>query len=224
VLIDDLNMNRFLNPSSYQNPDKIAWSLGSRIDLFQGKLGFYFAGATRYTFESVSEEFYSYTLHAGSAIHSGGEVFPVSVEDQMLGYVHGENNVAFKANWSGVIAQLQTKMGMECVVSGSKAPTNPWHNGEPWAELGTQLLNDPVLEVKLLFDLALSHSWKDVTIFAATKCGYIFNELNAVYPGDSGYPVQVYSDGLLMEPIYVPKAGDSRPVAELTVGVLLRLQ
>ncbi|HPW46879.1 MAG TPA: hypothetical protein PLJ56_03560 [Rectinema sp.] len=211
LLIDDFNMQRFLHLWSYENPDKIAWSLGSKIDLSRGKLGLYFAGATRYAFESVSDEFYSYTIHAGSAINSGGEIVEIPIENQMLGYVHGENNIAFMVNWAGLISQLNTKTGIECVISGSKAPTNPWHNGEPWAELGTQLLNDPVLEIKLLLGLDLSYTWKRLTFFMRAKGGYVFNELNPVYSS---------ADDSLKEPVFVPQAGDSRPIFELSIGAL----
>mgnify|MGYP006885996803 CR=1 FL=1 len=218
ILIDDFNMNRFIAPSAYQNPDKIAWSLGSEIDLSLGKLSLYTAGATKYTFESVREEFYSYTLHAGSAIYSDSQLIAVPLENQMLGYINGENNLAFMANWSAPIAQLDLETGLECVISGSKAPTNPWHNGEDWASLGTQLLNDPALEVKLLLNLRISRKWGDFTLFMQTTGGYVFNQLNPVYPGESGYPILTYSDGDMLEPVFVPKVGDSAPIAEIILG------
>ena len=209
LLVDDFNLNRFINPSAYQNPDKIAWSLGGKLELPLGALGFYTAGATKYTFESVGGEFYSYTLHAGSAIYSDGQTIAVPLEDQMLGYVYGENNLAFLATWSAPLAGMDVETGLELVLSGSKSPTNPWHDGESWSTLGTQLLNDPVLEVRILLDLRVSRRFGQFTLFAQTKTGYIANRLEPDYgstdPLDYG------------EPVFRP-IGDSGPVAEISLG------
>ncbi len=221
LMIDDFNLNRFLNPGSYQNPDKLAWSLGCNVALDRGKLGIYTAGATRYTFESTSWEFYSYTLYPGSAIISGGEPIAIPLQDQMLGYINGENNLAFMATWSMPIKQMNLETGLECVLSGSKSPTNPWHNGEAWASLGTQLLNDPVLNIKLLFNARISRTWGDMTLLVRTTGGYVFNRLNPVYPGDPGSPFTVITDDggkEMLEPVFVPTAGDSGFVVEVSVG------
>ncbi len=213
VLVDDFNANRFINPSSYQNPDKIAWSIGGRVDLPYGRLGLYTAGATKYTFESVEEEFYSYTLHAGSAIYSGGQIVSVPLESQMLGYINGENNVAAKAIWTApAMSATNFEAGLECVVSGSKSPTNPWHNGEAWALLGTQLLNDPVLEIKVLLTARVSREIGDFTLFAQGAAGYVFNRLNPVYSA------RTISGFTMYEPVYIPNAGDSSPIAMLGIG------
>lgn len=219
VLIDDFNMNRFINPSGYQNPDKIAWSLGGAIDLPLGTLGIYTAGATKYSFASLGEDFYSYTTHPSSAVISDGQTVAVPLEEQMLGYIHGENNIALKATWGAPLADTDLEMGMEIVLSGAKSPANPWHNGEDYLALGTQLLNDPVLETKILLDVRASREFGNFTIFARAAGGYIFNRLTPVYPGSSGYPLIVYGDGTTMnEPIFIPKAGDSGLIGEISLG------
>jgi hypothetical protein len=224
LLVDDFNMNRFISlimPVEYQNPDKIAWSLGGKVKLRLGTLGIYTAGSTKYTFESVREEYYSYTLHPASAILSNGVTVAIPLEDQMLGYVYGENNVAFMAVWSAPVAGMDLQTGLEFVVSGSKSPANPWHNGENWASLGTQLLNDPVLEYKTLLNVRLSRRFGHFTAFAQATVGYIANRLNPKYPGDSGFAVIDNN----YEPVFYPTAGDSSLVAEISLGgtwVLLR--
>lgn len=218
ILVDDFNMNRFINPSGYQNPDKIAWSLGGKIDLPLGTLGLHTAGATKYTFESLGEDFYSYTLHPSSAVVSDGETVAVPLEEQMLGYVYGENNIAFMAVWGAPLAGMDLETGLEFVLSGSKSPANPWHNGEDYLALGTQFLNDPVLEVRLLLDLRISKELGDFTLFAQATGGYIFNRLNPRYPDEPGFPVETFSKGPILEPVFVPTAGDSGPVAEIRLG------
>jgi len=222
LLVDDINMNRFLNPGAYQNPDKIAWAVGSIIELPLGSLSLHTAGATKYTFESAREEFYSYTLYPGSAVLSDGKIVSIPLQDQMLGYLHGENNIALMATWQASVWSLDLQTGLEFTLSGAKSPTNPWHNGESWSTLGgTQLLNDAVLQKQILLDLRGSKSWGGLTLFVATKLGYEFDKLNPVYPGDPAYPVypiitETYGD--MREPLYIPKAGDSGPVVELSLG------
>ena len=211
LLVDDFNMNRFINPSDYQNPDKIAWSLGGTFGLPLGTLGLYTAGATKYTFESVGGEFYSYTMHAGSTVISGGEEIAVPLEDQMLGYVHGENNLAFLATWSAPLAGMDMETGLELVLSGSKSPANPWHNGEDYLSRGTQLLNDPVLEVRILLDLRASRKFGNFTLFAQAKSGYIANRLEPDYIAATSDTTQN------LEPVFRP-TGDSGLVAEISIG------
>ncbi|PKL07270.1 MAG: hypothetical protein CVV53_00370 [Spirochaetae bacterium HGW-Spirochaetae-9] len=211
LLVDDFNLNRFINPSAYQNPDKIAWSLGGRLELPLGTLGFYTAGATKYTFESVGGEFYSYTMHAGSAVISDGQTIAVPLEDQMLGYIHGENNLAFLTTWSAPLAGMDVQTGLELVLSGSKSPSNPWHNGESWSTLGTQLLNDPALEVRTLLGLRVSRCFGRWTLFAQAKAGYIANRLEPDYIAATSDTTQN------LEPVFRP-TGDSGPVAEISLG------
>jgi hypothetical protein len=218
LLVDDFNMNRFLNPSAYKNPDKLAWTLGSHIRLPVGTLGLYTAGATKYTFESVREEFYSYTLHPGSAVISDGSAVVVPLEDQMLGYIHGENNLALMARWEAPVGEMNLETGLEFRLTGAQSPTNPWHNGEAWSVLGTQLLNDPVLETRVLWDLKLSTKIESFTLFAHATAGYVFNRLNPVYPGSAGYPVITEPDGDMREPLFIPTSGDSGPIAQLSLG------
>lgn len=219
VLVDDFNMNRFLNPDDYQNPDKIAWSAGGTCELPLGKLGLYTAGATKYTFQSAGdkEPYYSYTTHAGSGIVSGSSVVAVPIEDQMLGYLHGENNVAGMATWNATIAGFDLGTSLEFVVSGSKAPTNPWNGAGNWDTPlgGTKLLDDPVLEYKTIVGLGASRAFGDFTVFARGRLGYIANRLNAVYG-----PASPQGN---LEPIYTP-GGASGVLAEVSVGGAWRLR
>lgn len=213
ILVDDFNMNRFLNPSDYQNPDKIAWAFGGSLDLPLGTLGLHTAGATKYTFESGgSSLYYSYTLHAGSAIYSDGTLVSVPLEDQMLGYVHGENNIAAMAVWSADLAGTSVQVGLEGVATGSQSPTNPWHGAGNWTpSLGsTQLLNDASIELKLLLDLRLSRKIGDFTVFLQGKGGYIANRLTPDY---SAHLI----GATYLEPVY-KATGSSGPAGELSLG------
>lgn len=225
LLVDDFNTNRILKPGSYQNPDKLAWNLGGSLDLPLGVLGLHTAGATKYTFESVRDRFYSYTLHPGSAVISDGQTVAVPLADQMLGYVNGENNVAFMATWSAPLAGFDVETGLEFVVSGAKSPANPWHNGEDWASLGTQLLNDPVLEYRTLLDLRLSRSFGDLAVALQLSGGYLANRLNPRYPGsDPSFPVDTETTTPSMEPVFFPVSGDSGFVFEISLGGTWKLR
>jgi len=222
ILIDDFNLNRFLNPTGIQNPDKLAWTLGSTFALDRGKLGIYTAGATRYTYESGPMfDFYSYTLYPGSAIISGGECIAIPLQDQALGYINGENNLALMTTWSMPLSYAQFDSGLECVVSGEQSLANPWHNGEDWTKLGTQLLNDPVLSIKLLLNARIARTFGEVTLLLHAVGGYVFNRLNPVYPGDPGSPFTPVTDGAghtMLEPVFMPTLGDSGFIAQVSFG------
>jgi len=53
ILVDNLNMNRFFYPDSFQDPDKIAASAGATFRTDLGTIDFDIAGATKYCFEPM---------------------------------------------------------------------------------------------------------------------------------------------------------------------------
>jgi len=223
ILVDDFNVNQIINPtSSWQNPDKIAWSLGGKINTPMGHFSLHTAGATRYTFESWADEYYSYTLHPSSAVVSSeSSLVLVPIEDQMLGYIHGENNIAFLAVWNTMLGITSMEAAVEYVLSGQKAPTNPWHNGEDFIALGTQFLNDPVLESKITLALRANRQFGSFSLFAQGSLGYVANRSNPLYPGITpGHdPVTYPQDNQPnLEPLYSPTTGDSGFLFELRLG------
>ncbi len=183
ILIDDLNMNRFLNPSGEQNPDKVAWSLGASIEGVAGKLELHHAGATAYTFEAYGRAgvntCYGYSYYPADSFPSGEEIIPIPTALNMIGYRNGENNLAFLLGWERTFGKLALRAEGEFVLSGSQATGNPWHEFSYYAESSrsTRLLDDPVLEKKLIFRAHASYPWKDFRFGAALSLGGIWNRL-----------------------------------------------
>lgn len=211
VLVDDFNMNRFLDPSGVQNPDKVALSLGGTWDSPWGFLGLHAAAATKYTFSSVGGEFYSYTYYPGSAVYSGGYYVGIPLEEQMVGYVHGENSLALMATWAAEIAGFALDTGLEFTLSGAKSPANPWHDGEDWSETGTRWLDSALLEKRILASLDGSRAFGDFLVTLSCSFGYVANRLALTVPADAN------SDGN-QEPFWQPST-DSGLLGEFGLRV-----
>jgi hypothetical protein len=211
ILVDDINMNRFLNPSGKQNPDKIAWSLGGQIRNSLGVFGLYHAGATKYTFESAVGKYYSYTLYPGSLVLWKGTGSPIAVEDTMLGYLHGENNLSLLATWAGVVQTIDLGASLELSISGAKSPANPWHEYDSLAEAGygTRLLDDPLKEIKIVFGAEGGFPLNAFYLGVSGKLGYVFNKL-----ADTAVPISD-KDGNA-QPLFSPSSV-SNLIAELSI-------
>ncbi|MFW5826335.1 MAG: hypothetical protein ACOCVO_02120, partial [bacterium] len=165
-LIDDWNEMGidWLAPGEWNNPAKFAWYLGGDLDLGVGTLGLYHAGATKYTFESTyagdrADGFrdynpypYSYTYYPVTEYTRDGDVMPILPADNYIGYLHGENNIAFMTTFSSEARGVAYDASLEYAISGTKAPTNPWHEADWHSQQGTELLNDDALEHRLVFD------------------------------------------------------------------------
>jgi hypothetical protein len=203
ILVDDINMNRFLNPSGKQNPDKIAWSLGGRIKSSLGTFGLYQAGATKYTFQSAQKEYYSYTLYPGSVVLWKGTETPIAIEDAMLGYLHGENNISLLGTWSREFGNIDTAASIELSLSGSKSPANPWNEYDVLkpAIYGTKLLDDPVLEKRIILGAEAGLPLGDFYVGIGGQVGYVGNRLKAV-------AVPISDEGTVgnAQPLFEPSA------------------
>lgn len=213
VLIDDLNFDFDINPSDYTSPSKVAFSLGGSLDTKAGVFGAYLAGATRYTFESVRNEYYSYTYYPGSAVNSDNQLVGVPVSDMMIGYVNGENNIAAMLTWKKKLPLADVSTRLEFKLTGEQSPANPWHDGEDWTQ-GTRWLDDPVLEKKLTLRGNATRSFGRFSLLVDGTIGYVWNrlELTAATNGDS-------SEGDdSSEPMWRP-SGDSGPIGAISVSV-----
>ncbi|WP_461767719.1 capsule assembly Wzi family protein [Pseudothermotoga sp.] len=130
LLIDDINLNRFLSPQSYQNPDKIAFLLGFSGKFGPTKLTVEFAGASAFTFQRTHPERpYEYVMFEG-------EDYPI--EKNMIGYKHGENNLACIMVFDYHLSDWTISLGWESVLYGTRTPSLPWHGGT--APTGTKWL------------------------------------------------------------------------------------
>ena len=97
VLVDDINASALApilgwaipSLNNIQNLSKVAWSLGGTRDTPFGHFGFYHGGALKYTYFPVTE------FDAG-----GGTYKPLDYRKNYIGYTHGENNLAFLADYT----------------------------------------------------------------------------------------------------------------------------
>lgn len=210
ILIDDINMNRFLHPDSYQNPDKIAWSFGGSFSTNVGKIEIHHAGATKYTFQPSSESgnqmYYGYTYFPYFTYNGTNTIFPL--EMLYAGYKYGENNLAFLINYSpNFVSNLKTSL--EYVILGERSPVNPWNDLTTFKE-GTHLLDDPVLEHRLVGNANYSFKILDgLNIWLNTSLGYIWNKSELT---------EVTTDNV-KKPLMRPVSGNNIPFFSLVVGL-----
>ncbi|KAF2956465.1 hypothetical protein [Marinitoga sp. 38H-ov] len=193
ILVDDINTNRFFDPDSYQNPDKIAWSLGGSINTQFGKFGLYSAGATKYTFQPSGNginKYYGYTYYPDVVYYYNGErtILP---EENYIGYFNGENNLSFMMTYENIFNNINLNSNFEYSISGSKSPANPWHELISWNDIGsmsgTKFLDEDELEHKFDFNLNLDYRIFGIKIYNGLNLRYIFNklELNPTSENDS---------------------------------------
>jgi len=149
IFVDDLNLNRFINPDAYQNPDKIAWSIGTRQNTKIGTFGFYNAGSTRYTFERTKKDNqHEYTYYSSSEYNNptyDTETKTLDYKENYIGYLYGEDSLSFLIDYNNKYKNTDNYISIEYVISDEKSPHVAWHGEESYEE-GTHLLENEVLE------------------------------------------------------------------------------
>lgn len=152
LLIDDINMNRFLDPESYQNPDKIAFLVG-----FSGKSGpyrltFEVTGASAYTFQRTTlNRPYEYVYFEDSNL---------SIEKNMIGYKHGENNIACAIDLEYSNDGWLINAMYEGLIYGTRTPNSPWH-GENMPSGTHWLIGD--VKSQYSFFARIAYSFKNLS-------------------------------------------------------------
>jgi len=160
LFIDDLNLNRFFDPDSYQNPDKIAWSLGTKQATKYGIFGFYHAGATKYASQRTGKDKQTeYTYYPSSEYNNpkyASNIKILDYKENYIGYLYGENTVSFLIDYLNHSDKIDNYVSLEYAISGEKSPHVPW-NGCKTYEKGSHLLNDEILEhfIELNWELTL---------------------------------------------------------------------
>ena len=225
-LVDDISLD-FLIPWFLRDTlgdrriaNKWAWSLGGHWDLPFGRLGFYHAGATKYTFEATYDgEPYGYTYYPAVQYSLDDDPADLSMtldpQDNYLGYKYGENNLAFRVELSRLPRPLlgaDFRAAVEYVLSGSKSPANPWHEYASAAAAGryTQMLDEPVLEHTIVGEAAAAWPWRGWTFYTLLRLGGVFNRLGLEAAADSGAP------------IFRPQAGENALLYAWTLGFTYR--
>ena len=186
VLIDDLNI--FGLGGTPRNPWKAAYSLGARWQTAVGNFGLYHALATKYSFAPTRDSIkpvhaYSYTYYPDTRfLYSGSDYSAISVEDMMIGYYNGENNIAFRLDYDTVLKGFDLDSSFEFVLSGPKSPANARHEETWYPEPGTKLLDTSPLEKKFVLKTQVSRRFGDFVGFSNIMAGVAFNALE-LQPG-----------------------------------------
>ena len=234
ILIDDINFNRFIpRDDLVWNPDKIAWSLGGTRSFGFGTVGLYHAGATMYTFQAygggrigtATDTRYGYTYYPDVEYDLHGEPRVIRLKDNYVGYLHGENNLAFMATYetdlrpARLVPLVSLSSSLELTISGSKSPANPWHEYNDFREYGegTRLLDEERLETRVMARAAVSAPVAGWRLSGELGLGFVVNELELVdVPPELAGPnneIRYFSPGTT-----------NRPIASLRLSASYRLR
>jgi len=233
ILIDDLN-GSMIPGVEVGNLTKVAWSIGGRKDYPFGTLGFYHAGATKYTFQATYaksdpsgdyeddavEVYYSYypyeyTYYPVSTYElDRGGLMPLHYTDNYIGYKYGENNIAFMIDYSNSfrstgIGDFELYSSLEWILNGAKAPSNPWHEhyNTDVSDKAVELL-DGTVEHVLVNTTRLAKPLGGFTLNLDLVLGGRFNAMTLDQPAEE--PDAAY--------IFYPQKGKNEPIVELRIG------
>jgi hypothetical protein len=192
VLIDDFSFNFLGNSLFPNNPWKAAWTVGGTLTNDLGTWGFYHAGALKYTFEPVttlagseSDTAYGNTYYPDVEFWARNSFHPLAIEDNSLGYLHGENNLALMVTWERAWdRRFRTSARGEYLVAGTNSPANPWGDGtgDNQSDLGTHWLDDPVLEQSAVWTGEAVWVQGDWEFRARAQLGVVFHVLELSSP------------------------------------------
>jgi hypothetical protein len=213
VLLDDLGLG-FLKPfwgDISDPPWKAAWALGGRIHTRLGRFGFHHGGALKFTFEPIGTDgsgryaqdaaatAYGYTYYPETRYfdeENGGETVKILIEDNMVGYKYGENNLAFQVDYQNTFWRFLCTAELELVLAGANSPANPWQEHASRGgqdsyyasgKSGSQLLDGP-FEKRLEFRFNISRSIGPVALWTAFAIGGRFDKLELSPPDTTNHP------------------------------------
>jgi hypothetical protein len=201
VLIDDFSLGfmKFLYDGFSNNPWKLAWALGGTYQTLYGRFGFHTGGALKYTFAPIgspeeerhngndARTAYGYTYYPETRYNddeSGtGRLVSILIEDNMIGYKNGENNLAFQVDYQNRFRKFLVNAALEVSLTGNSSPANPWHENTRQSQTGgTHFLDDGNIETKLELRGNVSRKFGPWTFFAAAAIGGKFNRLQLAKP------------------------------------------
>lgn len=233
ILIDDLN-GSFIPGIEVRNLTKMAWSLGGRKEMPFGTLGFYHAGATKYTFQATyaedkEENFndkpkdgvdvyysyypYEYTYYPVSVYQlDNGDPMPLHYVDNYIGYKYGENNISFMLDYENsfsksLIGPFNLYSSLEWILNGSKSPNNPWHEGHNTSVSDNSYeLLDGTVEHVLVNTTRVAKQIGGFGLHMDLVLGGRFNAMTLEPPVEN----EAY--------IFYPQKGKNEPIVELRIG------
>lgn len=229
-IMGDINLNRLYPEEELGHPNKWGWSIGGTRDFSFGRLGFYHAGALKYTFAATSArpsnyslKRYEYTYYPAVEYLFEGGSRALDYRDNYIGYLYGENNLAFMLTYDGIVNEYDLSASAEFVLSGSKSPANPWHEyrghpGRYGSDKVFHLLDESPLEKTIRFETSVGRSFGPWDFKASAMLGAVFNELEVVPaevpPEDADDP---YPDKSIQPGLYKP-GNDNRLLFEFFIG------
>ena len=204
-LMDDFNLHWIL-PDTPNNPNKMAYAAGVKINSEYGEFFFDTALAFKYTFQATYTEAgnysvypYEYTYYPSSTFQISGETQAIDYLDNYIGYKYGENNFALQAGYQNNFfinkdMPFKYKISTEYVVSGSKSPSNPWNELDWHENNGTVFLDESLLEHTIKTAAECRFSWKGFYAASGLTLGYVFNELTLTEVVAGEAPVFIPTD------------------------------
>lgn len=236
VLVDDFSLFGIFGTTN--NPWKAALSLGGKFETGIGQIGVYAAAATKYTFEPVqmtgsgtvaynqNTQAYGYTYYPetrfdGDWITAGFQGKEIGIEDNMIGYKYGENNLALEVNWKKDFSGYVLGSALEFRLAGSNSPANPYHDLIVQPQTGTVWLDDPVLEKRITLNIQAAKIFGPWSLFASLTGGYAFDALELRDPIGTWSATDSCADRYIQ--FYVPVAGNNKAIFRLTLGATYRV-
>ncbi len=200
VLVDDANANAVLNPEGAQNPNKVAAMLELRSILGGWEFRLGAAMATKYTFQSIgtgntesaTDARYGYSYLPLHSWTGGGELQELWVEDNMVGFLHGENSLALGLELASPalassLGELRAGGLLELVLRGAQSPGNPWHEFSRYAQggQGTRWLGAGPVETMVQIAPTVRLDRPGMFAVLDAEVGYRFNASSLVpVPGN----------------------------------------
>ena len=235
VLVDDFNLH-FLFPETAWNPWQAAFTMGGRIQAPSGSYGLYLAGATKYTFEPsemqgadvVYEQntcSYGYTYFPETRFdrdwqNSGFQAGTIAIEDNLIGYKHGQNNLALQADWKGRAFGTDVAANVEFRLAGANSPANPWHDLLNDPQDGTRWLDDAVLEKRIMAGISASRPFGRWTLGLDLLGGVAFDAMELRKPTTAAGPGVPTADSDIW--IFEPVAGNTKGLFRISLGARYR--
>lgn len=229
VLMDDFNV--FGLGGTSLNPWKLAWTVGGRKTLKDGSIGFYHAGATKYTFEPItmgeddddqvesnSWSAYGYTYYPDTRFDKTydfdfSDPVSISIEDNAIGYKYGENNLAFQVDYKYEYRDsYMLSAALEFVLAGANSPSNPWQDLNKHPLAIAKLLDDDVIEKRFLAKLATTWREGSWSYSVRIDAGIRFDAMELVAPDSTD---NEWTQALW---IWKPQEGNTVPVLRLMLG------
>ena len=223
ILVDDINLNRIIDPSGTQNPDKVAVDLGARYQTEIGRFGLFTALATKYTWQpfgnSASNTRYGYYYYP--ATETGMAAIPRL--DNTIGFINGENNWSVRAEWdNGSLEEawqgLSVNGNLEFTMTGVQSPAKSWSDLGYWTDggPGPKWLDDPILEKKLVLSAGAELPLSVFSLRLDGSLGYVWNELKLDWPAGNLAAVNRYR-------LWRPSA-ESRFLGSLSLSVVVHFE